>query len=379
MRQAFLYPLAGLLALLTIGGSAPAGAETLRVYVGTYTQGDSRGIYWFDLDRDTGEASEPVLAAEATNPSFLAIHPNKRFLYAVGEIGRYEGQSSGSVSAFEIEATGDLRPINTQPSRGAGPCHLIVDHVGRNVLVANYGSGSAAVLPIREDGGLAPASGFSQHAGSSVNERRQEGPHAHSINLDAEGRFALVADLGLDKILVYRYDGEAGTIAPHVVARVAPGGGPRHFALHPSGRFAYTNNEMTSSVTAFVYDAEHGLLGEFQTVSTLPQDFDGNNSTAEIRVHPSGRYLYVSNRGHDSIAAFSIDSESGRLTPLGHTSTQGQTPRNFNLDPSGRFLLAANQNSHSVVLFRVDPATGELAPTGQELSIPSPVCVRFFE
>lgn len=355
--------------------------RALRVYVGTYTSGDSGGIYRFDLDRPTGRASEPVLAAEATDPSFLAIHPNQQYLYAVGEIGDYQGQSSGSVSAFAIEPNGALRPINSQPSRGAAPCHLVVDPAGRNVLVANYGGGSAAVLPIRDDGGLAPATSFSQHEGSSVDPRRQSSPHAHSINLDAAGRFAFVADLGLDKILVYRFDSEAGTITPHRVpfARVAPGGGPRHFAIHPSGEFAYVNNEMSSSVTALVYDAEHGMLGEMQNLSTLPPDYSGNNSTAEIRVHPSGEYLYVSNRGHDSIAAFSIDRETGRLTPVGHTSTGGQTPRNFNLDPSGRYLIAANQNTHNVVLFTVDMETGNLSPTGQQLSVPSPVCVRFVD
>jgi 6-phosphogluconolactonase len=382
MSQTVLCCLAAIfIPWLVVERLASAQSATVRVYVGTYTGGDSRGIYRFDFNRETGEAGEATLAAEATNPSFLAIHPNQRFLYAVGEIGQFEGISSGSVSAYAIEASGDLRPINSQPSRGAGPCHLVVDGEGRNVLVANYGGGSAAVLPIRADGGLDAATGFIQHEGTSINPSRQEGPHAHSINLDANGRFAFVADLGLDKILVYRFDGKTGTITPHAApfVRVAPGGGPRHFAIHPSGRFAYTNNEITSSVTAFVFDGEHGLFGEFQTASTLPDGFEGDNSTAEIRVHPSGKYLYVSNRGHDSVAAFAIDSQSGRLTPLGHTPTEGQTPRNFNLDKAGQYLIAANQNSHNLTIFRVDEASGRLRPTGQQVAIPSPVCVRFLE
>jgi 6-phosphogluconolactonase len=369
------------LSCLALETTVFAEPDVVRVYIGTYTRGESRGIYRFDLDRESGRASEPVLAGEAVDPSFLAIHPNKQYLYAVGEVGDFQGESSGSVTAFAIEPSGDLRPINSESSRGAGPCHLVVDHEGRYVLVANYGGGSAAVLPIREDGGLAPATGFSQHEGSSVNPNRQREPHAHSINLDPEGRFAFVADLGLDKILVYQYDSDAGAISPHLVpfARVAPGGGPRHFALHPEGQFAYTNNEITSTVTAFLYSDEHGILGELQTVSTLPPDVEVNNSTAEIRVHPSGKFLYVSNRGHDSIAAFSIDPETGRLSLISHASTQGRTPRNFNLDPSGRYLIAANQGSDNVVLFAVDSETGKLGPTGQQLAIPTPVCVRFLE
>jgi 6-phosphogluconolactonase len=363
--------------------TAAGQSDSVRVYIGTYTGGESRGIYRFDLDRESAQATEAVLAAETTGPSFLAIHPNKRYLYAVGEIADFQGQNSGSVSAFAIEPSGDLRLINAQASGGAGPCHLVVDDEGRNVLVANYGGGSAAVLPIGEDGGLAPATGFIQHEGSSVDSRRQEAPHAHSINLDPAGRFAFVADLGLDKILIYRFDAQNGKIVPHTVpfARVAPGGGPRHFAFHPNGKFAYTNNELTSSVTAFLYDAEHGILGELQTVSTLPPAYQRNNSTAEIRVHPSGKFLYVSNRGHDSIAAFTVNPESGLLTPIsyGHYSTRGRTPRNFNLDASGRYLIAANQDSNNVAIFKVDPETGMPTLTGQPLAVPTPVCVRFVE
>jgi 6-phosphogluconolactonase len=246
------------------------------------------------------------------------------------------------------------------------------------VLVANYGGGSVSVLPIQSDGRLGPATGFVQHEGSSVNPRRQERPHAHSMNLDAANRFAFAADLGLDKVLVYRFDANRGTIVPNdpPAATVAPGSGPRHFAFHPRGRNAYVINEMTSTVTAFRYDAGRGRLTELHTISTLPQGFTGNNSTAEVQVHPSGRFLYGSNRGHDSIAIFSIDSDTGRLTQVGHQPTGGRTPRNFGIDPTGVYLLAANQESSTVTVFRIDPRTGRLTPTGQTVNVPVPVCVK---
>jgi 6-phosphogluconolactonase len=352
----------------------------IRVYIGTYTGGDSQGIYVCELDRTTGQLSEPRLAAEAVNPSFLAVHPKRRFLYAVGEIADFEGAKSGGVSAFRIQPeSGQLKLLNQQSSKGAGPCHLVVDPTGKNVLVANYGGGSVACLPIQKRGKLGAASAFIQHEGSSVNPKRQEGPHAHSINVDPENRFAMAADLGLDKVLVYRFDPESGTLTANDPASVsvAPGGGPRHFAFHPSGKFAFTNNEITSTVTAFSYDAETGVLKEVNTVSTLPPGTEVANSTAEVRVHRNGRWVYVSNRGHNSIAIFEVDPSTGKLTPAGHASTQGEVPRNFNLDPSGRFLLAANQSSNNVVVFRVRPKTGQLKPTGSEIKVASPVCIRF--
>jgi 6-phosphogluconolactonase len=355
----------------------------LRVYFGTYTGGDSRGIYVAEFDPKTGKLGEPRLAAEAVNPSFLAIHPNRKFLYAVGEIDDFQGGKTGGVSAFAIDPkTGGLKLLNQKASQGKGPCHVNVDATGRDVLVANYGSGSVACLPVKADGTLDDASSAIQHSGSSVNPQRQEGPHAHSINLDAANRYAMVCDLGLDKVLVYRFDPASGKLTANdpPSASVAPGGGPRHLAWHPSGKYAYANNEMTSTVTAFTYDAAKGTLKEIGTVTTLPAGFDGKeNSTAEVRVHPSGKTVYVSNRGHNSIAIFSVDPATGALTPAGHESTRGGVPRNFNLDPSGRWLLAANQDTGNVVVFAVDAASGKLMATGQEIKVPRPVCVRFVE
>jgi 6-phosphogluconolactonase len=302
------------------------------------------------------------------------------FIYAIGEVGTFAGGKGGAVSAFSIDAaTGKLTLLNQKSSRGPGPCHVTVDRLGKNALVANYGGGSVACLPIGEDGRLGDATAFIQHKGSSVNPQRQREPHAHSINLDAANRFAFVADLGLDKVLVYRFDPSAGTLEPNdpPAAVIASGSGPRHFAFHPSGRFAYVINELNSTVTAFAYDAERGTLQTLQTVTTLPEGFDGKSFPAEVQVHPSGKFLYGSNRGHDSIACFAIDAATGRLTPIGHEPTQGKNPRNFGIDPTGAYLLAANQDGDNVVAFRIDPATGKLSPTGQSIRVPMPVCVKF--
>ncbi len=380
MRNKLLWHVPTWAIVCFVAASAPAEEPAAwAVYIGTYTRGESQGIYRSVLCASEGTLSEPQLAAETANPSFLAIHPNRRFLYAVGEAGMFEGRPEGGVVAFAIDPkSGGLNRLNAQSSKGRGPCHLIVDGAGRNVLVANYGGGSVAVLPLGPDGRLRPASSFVQHEGSSVDPRRQTAPHAHSINLDAANRFAFVADLGLDQVLVYRFSSEAGTLRPHdpPAAKVVPGGGPRHFAFHPSGRFAYVINELNCTVTAFDYDADEGRLRTLHSVPTLPADFEGNNTTAEIVVHPSGKFVYGSNRGHDSLAAFRVDRETGRLTPIGHTPTGGETPRNFAIDPSGRFVLAQNQASDSVVVFRVNTETGELQPTGSRIAVPSPVCIR---
>jgi 6-phosphogluconolactonase len=314
------------------------------------------------------------------NPSFLAIHPSGRFLYAVCEVNDLAGKPGGGVTAFSLDGrTGRLSLLNQQTSGGKGPCHLVVDATGTNVLVANYGGGSVAVLPIGEDGRLKEPSCFIQHAGSSVNPRRQQGPHAHSINVDPGNRFAMVADLGLDKVLVYRFDARRGQLEPNDPPSVAlkPGAGPRHFSFHPDGHHAYVINELHSTITALGYDAQRGKLTAIQTVSTLPAGFEGNNSTAEVQVHPSGRFVYGSNRGHDSIAIFAVDAPTGKLTPVGHELTQGETPRNFALDPTGTWLLAENQRTGTVVVFRIDQQTGKLSATGQVLEIPSPVCIKF--
>lgn len=377
-----LFAPALVLCLATARGAEEAKMEKVRVYIGTYTWKESKGIYAMELDLATGKLSAPELAAEATNPTFLAIHPSRRFLYAVGEIGSFKGRSTGSVSAFAIAPdTGKLAPLNQQPSGGAGPCHVAVDKEGKNLLVANYSGGSVAVLPIAADGSLKEPSCTVQHKGKGHDPKRQEGPHAHSINLDAAGRFAFAADLGLDKLLIYRLDAAQGTLTPNdpPFGSVAPGAGPRHFAFHPNGRFAYAINEMGMTVTAFAYDPERGALKELQSVPTLPagRETTPADSTAEVVVHPSGKFLYGSNRGHDSIAIFTVDTETGKLTPTGHEPTQGKAPRNFAIEPSGAWLLAANQNSASVVVFRINPATGALTPAGVKADIPAPVCIRF--
>jgi 6-phosphogluconolactonase len=290
------------------------------------------------------------------------------------------GQKGGAVGAFSLDATtGMLTFLNRVSSGGAGPCHLVVDKTGKNVLVVNYGSGSTAVLPLEADGRLKEASSFVQHQGSSIDKKRQQGPHAHSVNLSADNRFAMVADLGLDQVLVYRFDAAKGSITPNEppFAAVKPGSGPRHFAFHPGGKFAYVINEMASTVTAFTYDAARGVLKETQTITTLPADFSGVNHTAEVQVHPSGKFVYGSNRGHNSIAVFTVDVKKGTLTSVEQVSTQGKTPRNFGIDPTGRWLLAANQDTDNVVVFRIDAKTGRLTPTGQVLEVGAPVCVKF--
>jgi 6-phosphogluconolactonase len=357
-----------------------AAAGKLLVYVGTYTNSrKSKGIYRLELDLASGKLTAPALAAEAADPSFLAIHPGRRFLYAVGELASFRGKKSGVVSGFAIDPkTGDLTLLNHQPSEGAGPCHLVVDRAGKHVLAANYGGGSACVLPIEDDGRLGKATAFVQHKGSGVNPDRQKEPHAHSINLDAANRFAFVADLGLDKVFVYRFDKASGTLTPNdpPAAAVAPGAGPRHFAFHPTGRYAYVINELDSTVTAFDYDAKRGALKPVQTVTTLPEGFKGKSWTAEVVVHPSGKFVYGSNRGHDSIAVFRVDAKTGQLTPAGHQSDRIKTPRNFAIDPTGAWMLVANQASDSVIVFRIDPDTGRLEPTGQAAEVPVPVCVR---
>lgn len=374
-----------LLLLLCLGWFAlPIAAEPadgkMRVYIGTYTRGKDQGIFRADLDLASGKLSAAEPAGEAVNPSFLAIHPNRKFLYAVSEVPAVGGQRGGGVSAFAIDPqTGNLTLLNQESSVGAGPCHLVVDAAGKNVLVANYGGGSTVCLPIQDDGRLKPASSFEQHKGSSVNKQRQEGPHAHAVNLDPENRYAFVADLGLDKILVFRFTSADGRLTPHnpPAASVAPGAGPRHFAFHPTGKYAYVINELANTVTVFRFFPDQGVLREEQTITTLPEGFTGTNYTAEVQVHPSGKFLYGSNRGHNSLAIFTIDPDTGKLSPVGHEPTQGKTPRNFGIDPTGTYLVAANQDSDSVVVFRIDPQTGRLTATGSTITVPKPVCIKF--
>ena len=361
---------------------APASGNML-VYIGTYTNpGKSKGIYVSRLDPQTGRLSPAELAAQSASPSFLAIHPTEKFLYAVNETNTFGGRPTGGVSGFAIDrATGLLRALGEQSSEGPGPAHLSVDRDGQNVLVANYGGGSVVVLPIAKDGRLKSASHFVQHNGHSVDPQRQKEPHAHSITTDPSGRFAYAADLGLDLILIYQLDERKGLLKLNdpPSAHVAPGAGPRHFSVHPSGRYGYVMNEMNCTITAFTRDMNTGALQELQTVSALPPKMavQAGFSGAELEVHPSGRYLYTSIRGHNSIALFTIDQNSGRLTYVENTPTQGTTPRGFGVDPDGKYLLAGNQDSDSVVVFRIDAQTGKLTPTGNKIDVGAPVCIKF--
>ncbi len=357
-------------------------AKECLVYFGTYTGGKSKGIYVARFDSVSGRLGAAELAAESVSPSFLAVHSNRRFLYAVNETGDFAGKKSGAVSAFVIDRhSGKLTPLNQQPSGGDGPCHVDVDKTGKTVLVANYGGGSVEALPIKPDGSLDAPTSFIQHRGGSVDKQRQEGPHGHFITVDAANRFALACDLGLDKVVVYKFDPANSSLVANdpPSASVAAGSGPRHLAFHVGGRFAYVINEMKCTLTAFSYDPERGELKELQNLSTLPEGeaVKPNYSTAEVEAHPSGRFLYGSNRGHDSIVVFATDPATGKLTYVENVSTQGKTPRSFGIDPTGSYLLAANQDSDDVVVFRIDQNTGRLTATGTRVEVGKPVCVKF--
>ncbi len=379
-NQTYMFFAAALIA--TVGGLLPSelsavDADELTAYIGTYTGGDSEGIYRLVLkiDGDKIQSSDLKLVAKTANPSFLALHPDGKLLYAVGELGEFQGKKSGAVTAFAIQADGSLTQINQQPSHGAAPCHLVVDKSGQHVLTANYTGGNVASFPIKDDGGLGPATSIIQHGKSG------DKPHAHSINLDAANRFALAADLGLDQVLVYKFDEKTGKLSPNdpPYAEVSTGSGPRHFAFHPGGKFAYVINETKLTVTAFEYDAKLGTLKPLQTISTIPEDITDRKgfSTAEVQVHPSGKFVYGSNRGHDTIAIFSVDEKTGKLTRVGNQPIHGKTPRNFGIDPSGKYLLACGQNSNTIAVFRIDEKTGKLTLIGEPIEAPSPVCVKF--
>jgi 6-phosphogluconolactonase len=353
--------------------------QSFWVFIGTYTDAGSKGIYRAVLNLEEGSLGNLELAAEVENPSFLAIHPSQGFLYAVNEVGKSSGKPNGAITAYALDPTnGKLTRLNQQSSGGTYPCHIVVDREGTHVLTANYGSGSAAVVALQKDGRLGEVTNQVQHQGKGADPGRQEGPHAHSINLDTANHFAFVADLGLDKVLVYRYNARKGTLKPNdpPAFATAPGAGPRHFAFHPNGRFAYVINELNSTVTAMSYDHEHGVLKEQQTLSTLPADFKGKSYPAEVQVHPLGKFLYGSNRGHDSIAIFTIDPKDGTLKAAGYQTHHIKNPRNFGIDPTGSFLIVANQDNNSVVLFRIDRATGALSPLGGDLTVSRPVCIK---
>jgi len=375
--------LIALAAFLSVSLPANAGSAPSRqflVYFGTYTGANSKGIYVSRLDSATGKLSEPTLAAQTTNPAYLAVAPDYHYLFAVNETKRFNDQASGSVSAFKLDSsTGKLEFLNQQPSGGTDPCHLVAGPDGKYVLVANYSSGSVAAFPVESNGSLAPASSVIQHQGSSVNRERQSGPHAHCVAVDADHHRVFVCDLGLDKVMIYRLNEANGELMPEEIpsAALKPGSGPRHIAFSPDGRYAYVLSEMGATLTAFAYNPEHGALNEIQTISTLPEDFHGKNTSAEVALAPSGKFIYASNRGDDSIVVFAVDAAGGRLSFVERQSCHGKTPRCFGIDPTGQFLIAANQNSDNVVVFRIDPQTGKLTWTGQTIEVGKPVCVTF--
>ena len=380
--QTWIATLAIMSTTLAIGPTSALAdaASDCGFYIGTYTGAKSKGIYYSSLDRSSGKLAAPALAAETPNPTFLALHPGKQWLYVANEIGKFQGKSSGAISAFRIDpATHSLKMLNQKPTLGDGPCHLMVDASGKYVLAANYGGGSTVVLPIQEDGRLGDPASFIQHQGASVNVQRQKGPHAHGVYMDKAGLHALVADLGLDKILVYRFDVRQGELMPNEIPWVSlkPGAGPRHLDFHPGKDFVYAINELDSTVTGFAYDPRNAAFKEIQTISTLPPDYRGVNFPAEIVVHPAGGFLYGSNRGHDSIVTYSIDSSTGTLTFIECASTRGKNPRNFAIDPSGKFLIAANQDSQQLAVFQIDLKNGRLAPLGNTVDAGAPVCIEF--
>ena len=352
--------------------------QSRALYVGTYTtSGKSDGIYLYGMEPTAGLTR--INSFKSVNPSFLTIDRTKRFLYAVNEVGEYLGKPGGAVSAYSIDPVNfNLRLKNEQATNGADPCHLTIDRTGRTLLVANYTGGNITALPVRSDGTLGMATEVKQHEGSSIKEQ-QKSPHAHCIILDASERYALAADLGIDKVMIYRFDRTTGKLTPgkQPSAELQQGAGPRHLTLHPNGRYLYVINELDSTMTAFKYNAPTGTLTQIETVSTLPSDFSGVSYCADVHVSPNGRFLYGSNRGHNSIVVFEIDRRTGKLKPVEHVSTEGDWPRNFTIDPTGRFLLVANQRSNNVVTFSIDPQTGRLKPTGQYVEIPSPVCLKF--
>ncbi len=379
------YLLWCLLFSLTVTAAKDSPKRKYLLFVGTYTEKESKGIYAYRFDAASSELTPLGIAAEASNPSFLAIDPSHRFLYAVNEIQKYKDANSGVVSAFAIDRqkgdrqTGKLQLLNAVASRGADPCYIAFDKTGKYALVANYTGGSVAVFPVQSDGHIGESSAFVQHVGSSVNRERQAGPHAHWIETTPDNRFAIAVDLGLDELLVYRFDAKTGSLTPNdpPYAKLDPGAGPRHLAFHPNGRFVYVVNELQSNITAFAYDASRGTLNKLKTVSTLPKNFSGSSAAAEIKIHSSGKFLFASNRGDDTIAVFSIDSKTGALTLADYFPTQGKTPRNFEIDPTGKFLFVANQDTNNIAVFQIDSDNGRLTPTKQTLQVPSPVCLKF--
>jgi 6-phosphogluconolactonase len=352
-------------------------SRELTLFIGTYTSSTSEGIYTYRMNSETGQLTK-FSSIKSENPSFLTLDRSKRFLYAVNEVQQFDGKPSGAVSAYAIDPNGKLEFLNQQPSMGADPCHLTVDRKRTSLLVANYTGGNVALLPILKNGTLGPATDVKQHEGSGPKEQ-QKGPHAHCIILDAHERHALAADLGSDKVMVYRFDAKNRRLLPgkQPWTTLQAGAGPRHLTLHPNGRYAYLINELDSTMTTMSYNATTGTLAVVDTVSTLPAGFSEKSYCADVHVSPSGRFLYGSNRGHNSIVVFAIDSSTGKPSLVEHVSTEGKWPRNFVIDPTGRFMLVANQHTDNVVVFRIDAKTGRLKPSGQTAQVPVPVCLKF--
>lgn len=380
-RRQFLQASASTTSALALFGveglSRPLFASEQTLYVGTYTSGKSEGIYIYRLNMSTGQLSHLKTVKNVVDPSYLTLNRKKRLLYAVNEVSQFEGMPTGAVSSFSVEPNGaDLKYLNQKPSKGGSPCYVTLDRTENFVLLANYESGTVSVLPVKKDGSLGDTASVVQHAGSSINRDRQLGPHAHCIVLDRSNRYAFAVDLGIDKVMIYRFDSRSGTLTNHGEVQMKPGAGPRHLTFHPNNRYAYVINELDSTMTALTYDSKRGVLQSKQTVSTIPAGFSAPSYCADLHVSPSGRFLYGSNRGHDSIVVFAIDKRSGELSMIEHVSTGGKWPRNFTIDPTGNFLLAANQRSDSVVTFHVDSKTGRLTPTGHIAEIPTPVCLK---
>jgi 6-phosphogluconolactonase len=366
--------------------------KILRVYVGTYTepilfgtgqiyQGKGKGLYRFDLDTVHNSANLIWEKIGVPNPSYLVLSPSHRYLYSVNELKELEGKKSGAVSAFSLDGeNGKPRFLNSKLSLGTDPCHVVVSPRGTHVLVANYMSGSVSVFPILLDGSLDEASDFHQHSGSSINTTRQSGPHAHSTVFDPLGRYVFVSDLGADKLVVYDWDGIRGKLQlrENSCYKARAGSGPRHITHHPKKPFAYIVNELDSTISVLAYDPSSVTFREIQVLSSLPDGFTGSNSCADIHLSPSGIFLYVSNRGHDSIAVFRIGSKQGLLEPVGHFLSGGGIPRSFAIDPLGNFLLVANQNGDNIVAFRINRQTGALDATGLEIRVSTPVCIRVY-
>lgn len=348
------------------------------LFVGSYAPENKPGIHVFKFDSTTGEMTPHGSYTGIANPSFLAIHPNGKWLYAVSETGQDSDGVIGSVHSFKIQYDPlnlDIQPINQQATDGDWPCHVEIDVSGRWLIATNYGTGNAALFPILSDGALGEMEAFLQHEGKGQNSARQEGPHAHSAIYTPDNRFVIVADLGIDQLVTYKFDAETGSLTLHAKIQARPGAGPRHFAFHQNGHHLLVANELDSSVTVYDYDARNGSLHELQTIDTLPPD-SPESIVADIHFLPSGQHLYVSNRGHDSLAIFEFDEKPGRLTALSHQKTHGKTPRNFAIESSGTFLLAANQDSDSIVTFRINHNTGHLAYIEKISDIPNPVCLK---